>query len=89
MTSREWSRRIAALGPLTAALLLASAALAVDGVIEINQARAAAGNVTPGDGPGFPVVISASGSYRLTSNLLATSGQDGIDVTTSTLHGLR
>ena len=41
----------------------------VDGVIEINQARAEAGDVTPGDIPGFPVTISEPGSYRLTGNL--------------------
>lgn len=45
------------------------AADAMDGVIEINQASAAAGGVTPGDTPGFPVTISRSGSYRLTSSL--------------------
>jgi hypothetical protein len=44
-------------------------ALAADGVIEINQARALAGGVTPGDTAGFPVTISVSGSYRLTGNL--------------------
>lgn len=50
-------------------LALAGPAVAVDGVIEINQAKALAGSVTPGDTPGFPVTISASGSYRLTGNL--------------------
>ena len=40
-----------------------------DGVIEINQAKALAGGVTPADAPGFPVTISLAGSYRLTSNL--------------------
>ena len=65
-----------------AMLPLTRPALAVDGVIEINQARAAAGNVTPGDGPNFPVVISQPGSYRLTSNLTVPAGKDGIDVTT-------
>jgi hypothetical protein len=85
MTIRDWSRTTAALAALAAVLLLTRPALAVDGVIEINQARAAAGNVTAGDGPGFPVLISASGSYRLTSNLIVTPGQDGIDVTASHL----
>jgi hypothetical protein len=42
---------------------------AVDGVIEINEARALAGGVTPGDTPGYPVTINQSGSYRLTGNL--------------------
>jgi hypothetical protein len=45
----------------------------VDGVIEINQAKALAGGVTPGDTAGFPVIISESGSYRLTSNLSVAS----------------
>ena len=44
-------------------------ASAVDGVVEISQVRALAGGLTVGDAPGFPVTISVSGSYRLTSNL--------------------
>ena len=55
---------------LTAFLLgLTAPAHAGDGVIEINQAKAEAGGVTPGDTEGFPVTISESGSYRLTGNL--------------------
>ncbi len=61
-----------ALGGL-ALFALPGAARAVDGVIEINQARAVAGGVTAGDEPGFPVTISESGSYRLTSSLLVSS----------------
>jgi len=55
-----------------ALLLLAmiSPAYAVDGVTEINQVRAAAGGVTPGDTPGFPVTLDHAGSYRLTGNLI-------------------
>ena len=52
--------------------ILAALALpvyAVDGVALINQNAALAGNVTPGDAPGFPVMISVSGSYRLSGNL--------------------
>jgi hypothetical protein len=41
----------------------------VDGVVLIDQNKAMAGNVTPGDTPGFPVTISQPGSYRLDSNL--------------------
>jgi hypothetical protein len=55
------------------ALLATTPALAVDGVIEINQTRALAGNVTPGDTPGFPVTLSRPGSYRLTGNLATSS----------------
>ena len=60
------------------ALVLTPPALAVDGVIEINQARTNAGGVTTGDNPGFPVSINTSGSYRLTSDLTVPAGSDGI-----------
>jgi hypothetical protein len=50
-----------------AALALAAGAQAQ--VVTIDQAKALAGNVTPGDMPGFPVVISQPGSYRLTGPL--------------------
>lgn len=43
---------------------------ASDGVIEINQAVADSGNMLAGDSAGFPVSITESGSYRLTSNLV-------------------
>jgi hypothetical protein len=42
---------------------------AVDGIVLIDQNRALAGGVTPGDTPGFPVTISLTGSYRLSGNL--------------------
>lgn len=51
------------------AALLPLSALASDGAIEINQARALAGGVTPGDTPGFPVLIRAPGRYVLTGSL--------------------
>src|ERR1043165_6038008 len=44
-------------------------AYAVDGIILIDQNRALAGNVTPGDTPGFPITLSQAGSYRLSGNL--------------------
>ncbi len=43
---------------------------AVDGIVLIDQNKALAGGVTPGDAPGFPVVITRPGSYRLASNLM-------------------
>jgi hypothetical protein len=49
-------------------------------VIEINQARALAGSVTPGDAPGFPVEIFTRGSFRLTSDLAVPAGAGGISV---------
>jgi hypothetical protein len=57
---------------LVAAALLGGVAMptwAVDGVILIDQNKAMAGNITPGDTPGFPVTISLPGSYRLAGNL--------------------
>lgn len=59
-----------------AAMLLAPVVHAIDGVIEINQARALAGAGT--DLPGFPVTIDQPGSYRLTSDL--DSPSTGIEI---------
>lgn len=62
-----------------AALAFASLpALAVDGVVLIDQNKALAGNVTPGDAAGFPVTLSKPGSYRLSGNLSAPAGAHGI-----------
>jgi len=67
-----------------AALLGAGAAAAVDGVILIDQNKALAGNLTPGDGPGFPVTISRSGSYRLAGDLTVPDADTtAIDITTA------
>ena len=59
--------RLRQLPLLTLALALPAFA---DGRIEINQARALAGGITPGDAPDFPVTLDQGGSYVLTSNLL-------------------
>lgn len=62
----------------------ARSALATDGVIEINMARAAAGGVTSSDSPGFPVTIDTSGSYRLTGDLtVASAATTVIEVTSA------
>jgi len=67
---------------LLCSCVLAVSAFAADGVIQINQARALAGGVVPADAPGFPVLIDASGSYVLTSNLMVPDQlTDGILVT--------
>jgi hypothetical protein len=74
-----------ALGFATMALVLAcgtSTAFAVDGVVLIDQNRALAGNVTPGDAPGFPVTLSQPGSYRLSGNLTVPHNLDGILIAT-------
>ncbi len=65
-------------------LALASPALAVDGVGEINQTCATQTGCFSGDSAGFPVTITTSGSYRLTSRLvLPNENTDGILVSTS------
>jgi len=50
------------------------------GKIVITQAKALAGNVTPGDTPGFPVVLSLPGAYIFESNLTVPSGGFGLQV---------
>jgi len=59
---------------------LAPAALAVDGVVEISQVGAIAGGVTPGDTAGYPVSLTTSGSYVLTSNLTVTGTSAAISI---------
>ena len=70
------------LSPLLFLLLLLPTtvphAFASDGSLEINQACATQTGCFPGDALGFPVTITAPGSYRLTSSLglsLALPGQ--------------
>jgi len=70
--------------PLMLALMLTAlsgSVFAVDGIILIDQNRALAGGVTPGDLAGFPVTITQPGSYRLASPLNVPTGQNGIEIT--------
>lgn len=63
-------------------LALAIPAFASDGVLEINQTCAVNGGCFSGDFSGFPVTITTSGSYRLTSNLvIASTTANGITIT--------
>src|SRR2546423_2519484 len=59
------------------------AAYGVDGVVLIDQNRALAGNVTPGDTAGFPISITQPGSYRLSGNLTVPVSTNGIEILTS------
>ena len=61
--------RIARTACFAALVVLCASAHAVDGVVLIDQGRALAGNVTPGDAPGFPVTITQPGSYKLAGSL--------------------
>jgi parallel beta-helix repeat protein len=68
---------------LVIALLVAVSGLltspaAAQGEIVITQAKANAGGVTPGDGPGFPVTLSLPGAYVLGSNLNPPAGKNGL-----------
>lgn len=56
-------------------------AMAVDGVVLIDQNKALAGGATPGDTAGYPITITQPGSYRLAGNLTVPSGMDGIVIT--------
>jgi parallel beta-helix repeat protein len=76
------SARALAYGVLALTFTLAGRAQAVDGVIEINQARADQGGITPGDAPGLPITISASQpmSCRLTGPLTNSTTADVIQI---------
>jgi hypothetical protein len=69
---------------LTMLFGLVGSSQAVDGVVLIDQAKALAGGVTPGDSPGFPVRINQSGSYRLSGNLtVPDANTTGISISAS------
>ncbi len=66
----------------TLILLLCLAALPAgsEGRLEINQVCAFGGGCFPGDTPGFPVQITSQNSYVLTSNIIASSAAQAIDI---------
>lgn len=64
-------------------LIFATPALAIDGVLEINQTCAVQTGCFPGDAAGFPVTIATTGSYQLTGNLaVPDANTSGVDITT-------
>jgi hypothetical protein len=70
-------RKLISVAFVAAVLAWAASARAVDGTIEINQAKVLAAG-------GFPFVISTTNtSYRLTGSLTVSSNVDGIDVNAS------
>jgi hypothetical protein len=78
--SRILAKAIAT-GLLTGLAVSASApAIATSGEILINQGKALAGNVTPGEAPGFPVTLSRLGAYGLTGGLQVPPNKDGIAI---------
>jgi hypothetical protein len=66
---------------LLAALTLLPSAPVNAAVILITQAKANAGNVTPGDAAGFPVTLSLPGAYRFDTNITVPTGKHGLVVT--------
>jgi hypothetical protein len=63
-----------------ATALGASMSPALANVVVVTQERALAGNIAPGDAPGFPVTLTKAGSYRLGSNLRVPAGETGIKI---------
>jgi len=68
---------------LVAGTLSLFSASAAHAQASIDQSKALAGSVTPGDTPGFPVTLSVPGSYKLTGNLTVPAGQSGINIEVS------
>jgi hypothetical protein len=63
-----------------ATMIAAAPTLAGDGRLEINQTCAANDGCFAGDTPGYPVQITTSGSYVLTSGLNVPVGSDGLEL---------
>ena len=83
MTSRLLAAAVLAACALGAHAQTKGGSSAGGDAVTIDQAKAEAGSVTPGDAPGFPVTISQPGSYRLASNLtVADVNFGGIEITT-------
>jgi parallel beta-helix repeat protein len=68
----KWGKLAATFFAAAIALGLAGPADALDGTIEINQAKVLAAG-------GFPYVVSATASYRLTGNLTVPAATNGIN----------
>jgi hypothetical protein len=61
-------------------VLLTCPGIAMEEQVKLNQVRALAGGITPGDGPGFPITITLPGRYIITSNLYPPAGANGIEI---------
>jgi len=72
---RTWILLLLLLSLSLRLLFIPAAALAADGVLEINQVCAENGGCFTGDAAGFPVTLSQAGSYRLTGNLDVRGGE--------------
>ena len=63
------------------ATLAAGAATPALAEIVITQQKAIAGNITPGDQPGFPITLSSFGNYSFGGNIVVAAGKNGIEIT--------
>jgi hypothetical protein len=59
---------------------VAQSASAMETEVALNDDMAIKGGVTPGDAPGYPITITHSGRYRLTSNLYPPGEISGIEI---------
>ena len=73
-------RRLPVLPTVFALVVVAPPALAVDGVLEINQACAVTTGCFAGDAVGFTVMITQPGSYRLTGDLTLSVANEAIEI---------
>lgn len=79
---REFKATLLKTSALNVMLIFAwTSVWAGEGIVEINEARALAGGVTPADDAGYPVTISEPGSYALTGNLTPDSSNEAIVIT--------
>lgn len=67
--------------PLLIALFALPGSTAAQGLVEINQTRALAGGITSSDTPGFPVTLGDPGSYVLSGDLVAGTGETAVSIT--------
>ncbi len=67
--------------PVLLATLLALHAGSTSAQANIDEKKALAGAVTPGDEPGYPLTLSQPGHYRLMGNLNVPAGSTGIVIT--------
>ena len=59
---------------------VAQSASAMETEVALNDDMAIKGGVMPGDAPGYPITITHSGRYRLTSNLYPPGEISGIEI---------
>lgn len=72
------NRKTCTLALIAAALTAAGGAAHAQATIDHNKALA--GNITPGDTAGYPIMLSRPGHYKLMGNLTVPAGFNGIEI---------